>query len=74
MAKNKYPGVSKLPDGGWKYRIKMKLPDGRTVNTERKKDENGNPFLTARAAYEARKAHECILRRPTAAGAVTNGS
>ncbi len=62
MAKNKYPGVSQLPEGGWKYRIKMKLPDGRVVNTERKKDDNGNAFLTARAAYEAKKAHETSIR------------
>ena len=62
MAKNKYSGVSQLPEGGWKYRIKMKLPDGRTINTERKKDDEGKPFLTARAAHEAKKAHETSIR------------
>lgn len=59
---NKYAGVSQTDGGSWKYRVKIKMPDGTTVNTERKRDENGMPFLTARAAYEAKKSYESKLK------------
>ena len=58
----KYTGVTQASDGSWVYRIKIKLPDGKVVDTRIKKDEYGNPFLTAKAAYEARKAHEASIR------------
>ena len=58
----KYTGVTQTADGSWVYRIKIKLPDGKVVDTRIKKDEYGNPFLTARAAHEARKAHEASIR------------
>lgn len=58
----KYTGVTQNNDGSWTYRIKIKLPDGKVVDTRIKKDEYGNPFLTARAAHEARKAHEASIR------------
>ena len=58
----KYTGVTQTADGSWVYRIKIKLPDGKVVDTRIKKDEYGNPFLTAKAAYEARKAHEASIR------------
>lgn len=58
----KYTGVTQNSDGSWTYRIKIKLPDGKVVDTRIKKDEHGNPFLTARAAHEARKAHEASIR------------
>ena len=58
----KYTGVTQNNDGSWTYRIKIKLPDGKVVDTRIKKDERGNPFLTARAAHEARKAHEASIR------------
>ena len=55
--KRKYTGVTQNEDGSWSYRLKVKLPD-KTIDTKIRKDENGQPFLTARAAYEARKEHE----------------
>lgn len=58
----KYKGVTQNTDGSWTYRIKIKLPDGKVVDTRIKKDENGLPFLTARAAYEARAEHEARLK------------
>ncbi len=63
MAKKpKYPGVTQNEDGSWTYRLKVKLPTGKVVDTRIKKDQNGSPFLTARAAHEARKEHEARLR------------
>lgn len=62
MAKTpKYTGVTQNDDGSWCYRLKVKLPD-RLIDTRIKKDAYGNPFLTARAAFEARKEHEARLR------------
>lgn len=62
MAKKpKYAGVTQNEDGSWTYRLKVKLPT-RTVDTRIKKDANGRPFLTAKAAYEAKKEHEARLR------------
>lgn len=62
MAKKpKYTGVTQNQDGSWSYRLKVKLPD-KVVDTKIKKDANGQPFLTARAAHEARKEHEARLK------------
>lgn len=61
--KPKYPGVTPI-DGGWQYRLKVKLNDGTVFDTKIKKDLNGNPFLTARAAYEAKEAHKARLLTP----------
>ena len=51
----KYTGVTQGKDGSWSYRIKKKV-NGQVVDTRIKKDENGMPFLTARAAHEAKLA------------------
>ena len=56
----KYTGVTQTADGSWSYRIKKKV-NGQVVDTRIKKDENGLPFLTARAAYEAKLRHEAKL-------------
>ncbi len=58
----KYKGVTQNMDGSWTYRIKLKLPDGKVVDTRIKKDESGLPFLTARAAHEAKAEHEARLK------------
>ena len=58
----KYTGVTQNKDGSWTYRLKIKLPNGKVIDTRIKKDERGNPFLTARAAHEARKEHEASIR------------
>ncbi len=58
----KYKGVTQNMDGSWTYRIKLKLPDGKVVDTRIKKDESGLPFLTARAAHEAKTEHEARLK------------
>lgn len=66
MAKtSKYAGVTQNEDGSWSYRLKMKLPDGKLFDTRIKKDPNGNAFLRARDAYEAKKAHIERLRNPS---------
>ena len=57
----KYTGVTPC-DGGWQYRIKIKLESGKVVDTRIKRNDDGIPFLTAREAYEAKKAHEEKLR------------
>ena len=62
--KPKYAGVTPNEDGSWTYRLKVKLPSGKIVDTRIKKDSEGKPFLTARAAHEARKAHEARLKNP----------
>ena len=62
--KPKYAGVTPNEDGSWTYRLKVKLPSGKIVDTRIKKDPEGKPFLTARAAHEARKAHEARLKNP----------
>ena len=56
----KYTGVTQGKDGSWSYRIKKKV-NGQVVDTRIKKDENGLPFLTARAAHEAKLKHEAKL-------------
>lgn len=56
----KYTGVSQNKDGSWSYRIKKKI-NNQIVDTKIKKDENGNAFLTARAAHEAKLKHESKL-------------
>ena len=58
----KYTGVTQNNDGSWTYRIKIKLPDGSVKDTRIKKDSRGNPFLTARQAFEAKKEHEAKIR------------
>jgi integrase len=65
VTKPKYTGVTPF-GSGWQYRLKIKLENGRVVDTRIRTDSNGNPFLTAKAAHEARKAHEVRLRtQPT---------
>lgn len=67
MAKTpKYAGVTQNEDGSWSYRLKVKLPDGKLFDTRIRKDPNGNPFLRARDAYEAKKAHAERLKNPPA--------
>lgn len=56
----KYTGITQGKDGSWSYRIKKKV-NGQVVDTRIKKDENGLPFLTARAAHEAKLKHEAKL-------------
>ena len=56
----KYTGVSQNPDGSWSYRIKKKVK-GKTIDTKIKKDDNGMPFTTARACYEAKLRYEAKL-------------
>lgn len=56
----KYTGVSQNKDGSWSYRIKKKI-NNQVVDTKIKKDSNGLPFLTARAAHEAKLQHESKL-------------
>lgn len=58
----KYTGVSQNPDGSWSYRIKRKV-NGKTVDTKIKKDDNGMPFTTARACYEAKLQYEAKLSK-----------
>ena len=57
----KYTGVTQNKDGSWSYRIKKKIKN-QVVDTRIKKDENGNLFLTARSAYEAKLVHERKLQ------------
>lgn len=57
----KYSGVIQNNDGSWSYRIKKKI-NGQAVDIKTKKDENGNVFLTARDAYEARIRQENLLK------------
>ena len=56
----KYTGVSQNKDGSWSYRIKKKI-NNQVVDTKIKRDDNGNLFLTARAAHEAKLKHESKL-------------
>ena len=62
MGKAKYVGITQNDDGSWSYRLKMKLPSGKVYDTKIKKDTNNLPFLTARSAYEAKRAHEERIR------------
>lgn len=57
----KYTGVRENSDGSWYYRIKVKNPAGKLIDTMRKQDDNGMPFMTARAAHEARVSHLAII-------------
>lgn len=59
--KSKYTGVTPF-GSGWQYRIKMKDPNGKVVDTRIRQDADGKPFLRARDAYEAKKAHEERIR------------
>jgi len=56
----KYTGVSQNSDGSWSYRIKKKI-NNQVIDTKIKKDDDGNLFLTARAAHEAKLKHESKL-------------
>lgn len=58
---SKYTGVRENTDGSWYYRIKVKSPSGKTIDTSIKQNSNGQPFLTARAAHEARVAHLALI-------------
>lgn len=54
MAKND-AGVTKLDNGNWEYRFVM-VVDGKKVTSRKRKDEQGNPLTTKRAAIKARQA------------------
>ena len=53
MAQND-TGVTKLENGNWEYRFVM-VVDGKKVTTRKRKDEQGNPLTTKRAAIKARQ-------------------
>lgn len=42
-------------DKGWAYRIKIKAPSGKVIDTTGRVDINGNPFKTKTAAQQARE-------------------
>ena len=54
MAKND-AGVTRLENGNWEYRFVM-VVDGKKVTSRKRKDEQGNPLTTKRAAIKARQA------------------
>lgn len=54
MAKND-AGVTKLENGNWEYRFVM-VVNGKKVTSRKRKDEQGNPLSTKRAAIKARQA------------------
>lgn len=54
MAQND-AGVTKLENGNWEYRFVM-MVDGKKVTSRKRKDEQGNPLTTKRAAIKARQA------------------
>ena len=54
MAQND-TGVTKLENGIWEYRFVM-VVDGKKVTSRKRKDEQGNPLTTKRAAIKARQA------------------
>lgn len=54
MAQND-AGVTKLENGNWEYRFVM-VVDGKKVTSRKRKDEQGNPLTTKRAAIKARQA------------------
>lgn len=64
MARAKYAGVTQRADGAWMYRIKRKI-NGESVDIIRSRDADGKPFLTARAAYDAKMRHEQELETHT---------
>ena len=47
-------GVLQLENGFWEYRFTM-VVDGRKVSSRKRKDEEGNPLKTKKAALKARK-------------------
>lgn len=49
-------GITQLKNGNWQYRIKIKLPNGTTVDTTCRLDEDGEPFRTKTSAINARMA------------------
>lgn len=53
MAQNDV-GVTKLENGNWEYRFVM-VVDGKKIISRKRKDEQGNPLTTKRAAIKARK-------------------
>lgn len=53
MAQND-TGVTKLENGNWEYRFVM-VVDGKKVTSRKRKDEQGNPLTTKRAAIKARQ-------------------
>lgn len=54
MAQND-AGVTKLENGHWEYRFVM-VVDGKKVTSRKRRDEQGNPLTTKRAAIKARQA------------------
>jgi len=54
MAQND-AGVTKLENGNWEYRFVM-VVDGKKVTSRKRRDEQGNPLTTKRAAIKARQA------------------
>ena len=54
MAQND-AGVTKLENGNWEYRFVM-MVDGKKVTSRKRRDEQGNPLTTKRAAIKARQA------------------
>ena len=54
MAQND-AGVTKLENGNWEYRFVV-VVDGKKVTSRKRKDEQGNPLTTKRAAIKARQA------------------
>lgn len=48
-------GVLKLENGCWEYRFTM-VVDGKKISSRKRKDEQGNPLTTKRAAIKARQA------------------
>ena len=57
----KYVGVFQSDDGYWWYRIKL-THNGVKYDTRIKKDKYGQPFKTARQAYEAKCAYIAELK------------
>ena len=56
MAKQKYDtGVYPLPNGNWAFYFKITV-DGEVITQRRTKDIYGVPYLTKKAAIDARKA------------------
>lgn len=50
-----YPGVYQLADGYWGYRYTITI-DGHKKDYKKSRDEFGNPFKTAKAAFRAKEA------------------
>lgn len=66
MARKNDTGVFQLDSGNWAYRIYMsKDAQGNKVDTTCRKDENGNPFKTKKAAVDARTQKIVELKTPT---------